>query len=135
MLTFAGRFWTSYFASLAAVVVLATSCQPAQAGGCTAKDKWTGPDKIQHLGMGAAGGFLFAAQSGSYRDGLLAGAAVGVGKELLDLAGGGTCSLQDAVVTAIGGAIGAGAGVGLSVMIDRNAAGQRVTTVTIHKEF
>lgn len=119
---------------LVAGLILATIAPRAEAK-CLTNDKWNGPDKIQHAGIGGVAGFLFSANSGKFSDGLKAGIALGVGKELIDLTGDGTCSLQDAMATIIGSAVGAGLGVGLSIMVDRNAAGQRVTTVAIHKEF
>lgn len=74
---------------------------------CLTRDKWTGADKNLHL---AAGVFIGSGVSVQFRDplkGFAAGVAIGALKELSDSSGGGTCSLQDFAVTAIGAAIGA----------------------------
>lgn len=88
-----------------AILTLALAALPCAA--CTTADQWTGPDKTKHVLAGAAIG---AAGSLVFKDphkGLLLGAAVGVAKELYDRKHGGTCSLQDGVMTALGAAAGA----------------------------
>ena len=89
----------------AIITTLALAAIPSAA--CTTADKWTGPDKTKHVLAGAAIG---AAGTLVFKDphkGFLAGAAVGIAKELYDRKHGGTCSLQDGVMTALGAAAGA----------------------------
>ena len=94
----------------AAPLLLAASlltAGPALAAPCTAKDAWTGRDKALHLkaglAIGAAGTLVFD----SPRTGMLLGVGAGLAKEVYDRRGGGTCSLQDFAVTAVGAAAGA----------------------------
>lgn len=87
---------------------------PAEAK-CTARDKWTGPDKNKHAAAGLAIGWMATLQTRDPWAGLAVAAAVGVGKELADTLDGGACSLQDAAVTAAAGLIGAQLG-GLAVV-------------------
>lgn len=73
---------------------------------CLTRDKWTGVDKNMHF---VAGAFIGVGATVKFRDplaGFAAGVAVGALKELSDSRGGGTCSLQDFAVTAIGAALG-----------------------------
>lgn len=74
---------------------------------CIANDSWRGADKSKHAAVGAAVGWIVTLQTGKVADGVLWSAVAGVGKELLDSDGSGTCSLQDAAVTVLGGVIGA----------------------------
>ncbi len=89
----------------AIITTLALASIPCAA--CTTADKWTGPDKNKHVLVGAAIG---AAGTLVFKDplpGFLLGTAVGIAKELHDRKNGGTCSLQDGVMTALGAAAGA----------------------------
>lgn len=94
------RARASLFAALALAGALAQAA-------CLTDDAWVGPDKQQHLLAGAAIGSLGALLFQSASDGFALGVAAGVLKEARDSAGFGTCSLQDAVVTAAGSALGA----------------------------
>jgi uncharacterized protein YfiM (DUF2279 family) len=124
----------AYLFSLAAICA-AVSCEPAHAGRCTAKDKWSGPDKTLHMQAGGAIGFVGALDKGDYWQGVRWAAYVGAAKELVDATGQGTCSVQDFVATVVGGAIGSGLGVGLSMFKDKDGAGKDRYTVTVTKEF
>ena len=77
---------------------------------CDANDRWTGVDKGMHFVAGGAIAMGVTAQTGSETKGFLAGAGVGILKEIADSRGSGHCSLQDAVVTALGAYVGAKAG-------------------------
>lgn len=89
----------------AIITTLALAAFPAAA--CTTADSWTGPDKNKHVlagvAIGSAGTLVFK----DPHKGFLLGAAVGVAKEIYDRKHGGTCSLQDGVMTALGAAAGA----------------------------
>lgn len=124
----------TYLASLA-LICAAVSCQPAHAGGCTAKDKWKGPDKVLHATGGAIIGSIVALDEGDYWKGVRWSAYVGGAKELLDSTGVGSCSLQDFIATVAGGMIGSGLGVGLSLLKDKDPAGGNRYTVLVTKEF
>jgi uncharacterized protein YfiM (DUF2279 family) len=124
----------NYLACLVAICA-AVSCQPAHAGGCTAKDKWSGPDKTLHFGGGAAAGFIGALHNDDYWQGVRVSGYVAVGKEALDALGGGTCSLQDALATIAGGMIGAGLGIGVSLLRDKAPDGTARTTLLITRAF
>jgi len=80
----------------------ALACNPAG-------DRWTSDDKFAHFGAG----FVISAAVGTHtRDpwlGFLAGAGVNLLGELLDKPSGGVCSRKDALVGALGAAVGAGA--------------------------
>ena len=89
----------------AIVTTLALAALPCAA--CTTADRWTGPDKQKHLLAGAALGAAGTLATKDPLKGLAFGAAVGLAKELHDRRGGGTCSLQDFAVTALGAAAGA----------------------------
>lgn len=89
----------------AIITALALAALPSAA--CTTADKWTGPDKNKHILAGAAIGAAGTLVFDSPHKGFLLGAAVGIAKELHDRKGGGTCSLQDGVMTALGAAAGA----------------------------
>lgn len=95
---------------LSFALVLATAAAPVMAGKCMTNDSWTSPDKPKHLAAGAAIG---AAGTLVFRDpkvGFWAGTAAGFGLEIYSArTGHGTCSLQDALVTTAGAALGAGA--------------------------
>ena len=69
---------------------------------CLTNDKWTGPDKVKHFGAGMAIGSGVTLLSRRPDYGFWAGAAAGV---LIETRG--VCSLQDAVVTAVGAGAGA----------------------------
>lgn len=117
------RFFCLLFLALLAAA-------PALAG-CTAKDSWRGPDKIEHFALGAGVGMASTlANDGDFWTGVKWASAVAVGKEALDATGLGTCTLQDAVTTIVGGVVGASLGVGLSVMRERDK-----TTVTVSMKF
>lgn len=73
---------------------------------CLTHDKWTGPDKNKHLLIGGTVGYLGATYTGEFLPGLLAAGVTGVAIELT-----GVCSVQDALVTLLGGALGAGTGI------------------------
>lgn len=90
-----------------AAIVTTLSLAAIPCAACTTADRWTGPDKQKHLVAGAAIGAAGALVFDSPRQGFLLGAAVGVAKELADRQRGGTCSLQDGVMTAVGAAAGA----------------------------
>lgn len=97
------------FRRLALCAALATAAgiaAPAEAR-CTTSDRWSGPDKLDHLAAGATIAIAVTLQTGSRWTGFAAGAAVGAAKELLDAGAGGTCSLQDFAVTAAAAAVGA----------------------------
>jgi uncharacterized protein YfiM (DUF2279 family) len=89
--------------------LLMFSCSIVYAG-CLTNDRWHGQDKGFHFMGGAAVSTLVTMHTGRWQDGLLAGAAVGGVKELLDASGAGTCSLQDFAVTVLGSALGAATG-------------------------
>lgn len=80
---------------------------PALSFGCTASDKWTGPDKNKHFAAGAIAGSAGTLVFKDADKGFLVGVAVGAAKEIYDSRGHGTCSLQDFTVTALGAAAGA----------------------------
>jgi uncharacterized protein YfiM (DUF2279 family) len=91
--------------AVAALALLSAAASLA----CTAKDRWTGEDKVMHV---TAGGVIAVAAGSQLRDpwaGFAAGVAAGAAKELYDRRhpGAHTCSLQDFVVTAVGAAFGA----------------------------
>ncbi|MFM9966906.1 MAG: hypothetical protein ACKVQK_00675 [Burkholderiales bacterium] len=80
-------------------------------------DDWSGRDKAQHFAAGAAIGFAGMAIQGAdnpdrFRNAFLAGAAVGLLKEVRDdMCRCGKVSMKDFVVTAVGSAAGAGVGI------------------------
>jgi uncharacterized protein YfiM (DUF2279 family) len=80
-------------------------------------DDWTGRDKAQHFAAGAAIGFAgMAIQDADnpdrFRNAFLAGAAVGLLKEVRDdVCKCGKASIKDFLVTVAGSAAGAGAGI------------------------
>jgi uncharacterized protein YfiM (DUF2279 family) len=74
---------------------------------CITNDKWMGADKTKHLAVGAGIGAMSMLIFNDPEYAFFAGAAIGVAKEVYDSRGKGTCSLQDAAVTAIGAAGGA----------------------------
>jgi uncharacterized protein YfiM (DUF2279 family) len=81
---------------------------PALAGPCTAHDKWTGPDKVKHVGAGAAVASAVVLATGSRQDAIFAAIAIGVIKEMADRKSAAhTCSLQDLAATVTGGVAGA----------------------------
>lgn len=89
------------------ILLLFTSAADA---GCTTKDSWHGPDKKLHAGVGA---IIAGATTLGTKDpwtGFWIGTGAGALKEAFDANGGGTCSLQDFVVTALGAAAGASLG-------------------------
>ena len=94
---------------LITILLAALLAMPAQAR-CITNDAWRGPDKTQHLGLGAVIGMAGTLQSGNRWHGFAWGTGIGALKELADSDGSGTCSLQDFAVTALGAAIGAQAG-------------------------
>lgn len=99
------RINTVFFLALCALFMCAVNT--AKAAPCTAHDRWTGDDKVAHFGIGMAIATGVTLQTRSELTGFLAGTGVGVLKELADRRGRGHCSLQDAVVTALGAAAGA----------------------------
>ena len=118
--------------TIRALLCLATAVlmsAPALARRCTVHDSWHGPDKTEHLLIGAAAGMAGAFQFESFWHGVAAGALVGVTKEALDATGLGTCSLQDALVTVAGGVLGAATG---GVMLTYSAG---KTTVWVVRSF
>ena len=76
-------------------------------GQCTSHDSWTGQDKAKHLAVGAVIGAAGTLVFKKPEYGFLAGTVAGLGKELYDRKGHGTCSAQDFAVTALGAAAGA----------------------------
>lgn len=89
------------------LIVAAISLSFGAQSKCLTRDKWSGTDKNMHF---VAGAFAGAGATAQFRDplkGFAAGVAIGALKELSDSRGGGTCSLQDFAVTAIGAAVGA----------------------------
>ena len=91
---------------LIAAAVLSAAVSSPQAR-CVANDSWRGADKTQHAAVGAAIGWIVTLQTRKVSEGVFWSAVAGVGKELLDSDGSGTCSLQDAAVTVLGGVVGA----------------------------
>lgn len=89
-----------------AIIVGLLSAASVQAR-CITNDRWTGPDKVQHLAIGAGISWVGTLHTKDPMKGFYWGAAAGIAKELLDADGSGTCSLQDAAVTVVGAAIGA----------------------------
>jgi uncharacterized protein YfiM (DUF2279 family) len=78
--------------------------------GCDANDRWTGQDKAKHFAVGGAIAMGVTAYTGNETHGFVAGSAIGILKEVSDSRGRGHCSLQDAVVTALGAYVGSKAG-------------------------
>jgi uncharacterized protein YfiM (DUF2279 family) len=78
--------------------------------GCDANDRWTGQDKTKHFAVGGAIAMGVTAYTGNETHGFVAGSAIGILKEVSDSRGRGHCSLQDAVVTALGAYVGSKAG-------------------------
>lgn len=101
------------------IVMLAATTAHAK---CTARDSWRGADKTQHLAIGTVIGMAGTLQSGNRWHGLAWGSGIGALKELADSTGGGTCSLQDFAVTALGAAIGAHLG-GVIINVRRDSLG------------
>lgn len=95
---------------------------------CITNDKWSGPDKIEHAMAGGIISMATTLHTGDPWKGFAWGAGIGVGKELLDAGGMGTCSLQDLLVTVGAAALGASAGYQLVLVRDRQS---RTTTVGI----
>lgn len=95
--------------SKTSILTLALAAIPcaATAGQCIKNDAWTGPDKTKHVLVGAAIGSAATLATSNPHYGFALGTAVGIAKELKDRRGGGTCSLQDGVMTALGAAAGA----------------------------
>lgn len=108
------------------VVVLALASAAVDAR-CTARDAWRGTDKQEHLAVGAAIANAATLQTGSAWKGFLWGAGIGLAKELIDSAGSGTCSLQDAAVTVLGASIGTQTG-RLLLRVKRGGAAVIFTT-------
>lgn len=84
-----------------AILALSLCCSTAMA------DDWTGKDKELHFIGGAAIAAAVTAATGDEWKGFLAGAAVGVAKEIADEHRYGGASGKDAVVTALGALLGA----------------------------
>lgn len=101
-------------ATVAACALLCALAASDAAARCTARDSWRGPDKVEHAIAGAAIAAGWTFQRRSAWEGFAAGIVVGVLTEAADAGGGGTCSLQDAAVTAAGAALGA-AGAGFAL--------------------
>lgn len=99
----------------ALAIVLALLSADAWAG-CTSRDKLSGQDKALHFVAGGVVGMAVTLQTESAWAGFAAGAALGLAKELADSGGGGVCSAQDALATAIGAAVGARVGLMLIPM-------------------
>ena len=114
---------TILVASAAAIVL---SCAtPAQAK-CITNDNWRGPDKVLHGQGGAVLGFIGTMYTGNPWHGIALATAAGVGKELMDSDGSGQCSLQDALVTIAGGAVGSAIGRGVYIYFDPRAKSVQV---------
>lgn len=77
---------------------------------CMTNDKWLGRDKIQHFVVGSTIGFGATLATKDPMQGFLWGVGIGAVKELVDMDGSGTCSLQDLGITALGAAFGAWGG-------------------------
>lgn len=116
-------------ATALALVTLALSALLDNAQACTARDQWTGRDKALHLVAGAAVGAGVTAYTRDPLIGTFAGTAVGIAKEIRDSRGHGHCSAQDALITALGAAVGA---YGASWALSRSAG---VTWVSYRVEF
>ncbi len=107
-MNYADRTCRTYRAAALAAAALALSLLTVhESRACTARDSWAGHDKTMHLAAGAAIGAGVTLYSRDPLIGTLAGTGVGLLKELRDSRGHGHCSLQDAVVTALGAAAGA----------------------------
>lgn len=91
---------------LLSAVAAACLIGPASAG-CITNDSWRGPDKVGHFAVGVAVGSAGTLIFKSPRNAFLAGLAVGALKEAYDTRSGGTCTLQDFAMTALGAAAGA----------------------------
>ena len=77
---------------------------------CITNDKWRGDDKAQHALAGLGIGYIATMQTKDPMTGFLWAAGIGAAKEAVDATGGGQCSLQDLLVTALAGGVGAGLG-------------------------
>ena len=114
----------------AAAILLAFAAGAANAGGMDTNDQWTGADKTKHLGVGFAIGGAVTVMTNRPMYGFVAGTVVGVVKELADSRSAGHhSSLQDAIVTSAGAAMGAYTG-GVVITYFRGRA-----AVSISKEF
>lgn len=91
---------------LIAALLCALLGMPASAG-CRSDEPWHGPDKQMHLLGGAGVAFVATLHTGDPWRGFALGAGVSVGKEVVDLAIGGRCSLQDAAIGVLGAGIAA----------------------------
>ena len=94
---------------VAMIVVYAFVASSAHAK-CITNDKWRGDDKAQHALAGMGIGYIATMQTKDPVEGFLWAAGIGAAKEAIDATGGGQCSLQDFLVTAAAGGIGAGLG-------------------------
>lgn len=90
-----------------AAFILALALSFSANARCISNDAWTGPDKTKHFAVGAAIGSVGTLVFKDKYDGILAGVAVGLAKEIYDSRGHGTCSAQDFAVTALGAMAGA----------------------------
>jgi len=77
---------------------------------CITNDTMRGWDKKAHFAGGAVIATVATMHTGDPWKGFWVGTAVGVAKEALDATGVGTCSLQDALATTAGAALGAWTG-------------------------
>lgn len=95
--------------SLAVVAALLAASVAAEAGPCTSRDAWTGPDKTKHLAAGAAIASATTLATKNPDIGFWTGTAVALGKEVLYDRSSPihTCSFQDFAVTVAGAAAGA----------------------------
>lgn len=73
----------------------------------TYADDWTGRDKQKHLLAGAAVASILTLHTKNESVGFVAGASIGIAKELYDASGKGDPSFKDLAVTALGAYIGA----------------------------
>lgn len=94
---------------IGAVIVYAFVASSAHAK-CITNDKWRGDDKQQHALAGLGIGYIATMQTKDPVEGFLWAAGIGAAKEAVDATGGGQCSLQDFLVTALAGGVGAGLG-------------------------
>jgi uncharacterized protein YfiM (DUF2279 family) len=118
--------WPTLVALVVLVVLLLLA--PAAHASCTAKDSWHGPDKVEHLALGAlVSGFVGAATQDP-RQGVYWGVGAAIGKEALDSTGLGTCSAQDAIWTLAGVGLGY-AGTMFMIGRDRGTTSVRVSWV------
>ena len=87
------------------ITMLMALAIPAMA--CTTKDAWTGPDKNKHFAVGVAMGTAGTLVFKDPKPAFITASLVGLGKEIYDSRGHGTCSFQDFAVTALGAGVGA----------------------------